>query len=31
MLQDAGFAHIEIKELPHDLVNDYYIIRKGKA
>jgi len=31
MLQDAGFADIEIKELPHDLVNDYYIIRKEEA
>ncbi|MEM9482913.1 MAG: methyltransferase domain-containing protein [Cyanobacteria bacterium P01_F01_bin.116] len=27
-LQNAGFTHIEIKQLPHDVVNDYYIVRK---
>lgn len=29
MLKDAGFSQIEIKELPHDIMNDYYILRKG--
>ncbi len=27
MLRGAGFTHIEIKRLPHDFQNDYYIIR----
>ena len=27
-LQDAGFTHIEIKQLPHDVVNDYYVVHK---
>jgi 2-polyprenyl-3-methyl-5-hydroxy-6-metoxy-1,4-benzoquinol methylase len=31
MLQAAGFQSIEIKELPHDIMNDYYVIRKGAA
>lgn len=28
MLTEAGFGKIEIKELPHDPINYYYIIRK---
>lgn len=28
MLADAGFTHVEIKQLEHDLQNDYYIVRK---
>lgn len=28
MLQDAGFSDIQLKELPHDPLNYYYIIRK---
>ncbi|HVY55204.1 MAG TPA: class I SAM-dependent methyltransferase, partial [Thermodesulfobacteriota bacterium] len=28
MLREAGFREIEIKELPHDPINYYYIIRK---
>ncbi|MGE5795988.1 MAG: transcriptional regulator, partial [Ignavibacteria bacterium] len=28
MLNDAGFRNIEIKNLPHDIQNDYYIIKK---
>lgn len=28
MLKNAGFTHIEIKELPHDPINYYYIIKK---
>ena len=28
LLQEAGFTHIEIKQLPHDVVNDYYIVCK---
>lgn len=31
MLQAAGFQSIELKELPHDIMNDYYVIRKGAA
>lgn len=31
MLQAAGFKSIERKELTHDIMNDYYIIRKGAA
>lgn len=29
MLQEAGFQHIDRQELPHDPMNDYYVIRKG--
>ncbi|MBD1913634.1 MULTISPECIES: class I SAM-dependent methyltransferase [unclassified Leptolyngbya] len=29
MLADAGFKHVEIKQLAHDFQNDYYIIRKS--
>ena len=28
LLRKTGFTHIEIKQLPHDLVNDYYIVFK---
>lgn len=28
MLKDAGFTNIELKELPHDPINYYYIVRK---
>jgi 2-polyprenyl-3-methyl-5-hydroxy-6-metoxy-1,4-benzoquinol methylase len=28
MLKEAGFGEIEVKELPHDPINYYYIIRK---
>jgi len=28
MLKEAGFCEIEVKELPHDPINYYYIIRK---
>lgn len=28
LLQAAGFKHIEITQLPHDVMNDYYIIHK---
>ena len=28
MLKEAGFREIEIKELPHDPINYYYIVRK---
>jgi 2-polyprenyl-3-methyl-5-hydroxy-6-metoxy-1,4-benzoquinol methylase len=31
MLQVAGFQSIVLKELPHDLMNDYYLIRKGEG
>ncbi|MBF2047146.1 MAG: class I SAM-dependent methyltransferase [Elainella sp. C42_A2020_010] len=29
LLRAAGFASIEIKQLPHDIMNDYYIVKKG--
>ncbi|MGB3614495.1 MAG: class I SAM-dependent methyltransferase, partial [Elainellaceae cyanobacterium] len=31
LLHEAGFGSIERKELPHDPINDYYIIRKEAA
>ncbi|MEM9449313.1 MAG: hypothetical protein AAGA75_12370 [Cyanobacteria bacterium P01_E01_bin.6] len=29
MLQATGFESIERKEFPHDIMNDFYILRKG--
>ncbi|HXV43686.1 MAG TPA: class I SAM-dependent methyltransferase [Anaerolineae bacterium] len=29
MLAEAGFAKVEVKQLAHDVQNDYYICRKG--
>ncbi len=29
MLRDAGFGRVEVKQLPHDFVNSYYIVTKG--
>jgi 2-polyprenyl-3-methyl-5-hydroxy-6-metoxy-1,4-benzoquinol methylase len=29
MLRDAGFARVEVKRLPHDIINNYYLARKG--
>lgn len=29
MLGDAGFKHVEVKQLAHDFQNDYYIVRKN--
>lgn len=29
MLAQAGFTAIDMKQLPHDIMNDYYVIRKG--
>ncbi|MCG8361736.1 MAG: class I SAM-dependent methyltransferase [Pseudanabaenales cyanobacterium] len=31
MLKEAGFVSIEMKELPHDIMNDYYLLRKGNV
>lgn len=28
MLKEAGFSHVEVKELPHDPTNYFYIIKK---
>ncbi len=28
MLAEAGFANVEVKQLPHDIMNNYYINRK---
>ena len=28
MLAEAGFTNVEVKSLPHDLQNDYYICTK---
>ncbi len=29
MLQEPGFTKIEVKQLPHDLKNAFYIIKKN--
>jgi len=29
MLEDVGFTKVEIKQLPHDFTNSYFIITKG--
>lgn len=29
MLREAGFTHIEIHNLDHDIQNDYYVVRKS--
>jgi 2-polyprenyl-3-methyl-5-hydroxy-6-metoxy-1,4-benzoquinol methylase len=29
MLKDAGFKKVEVKQLPHDIFNNYFIITKG--
>ena len=29
MLQEAGFANVEVEQLPHDFTNNYFIIRKS--
>ena len=29
MLREAGFAEVEVKQLPHDFQNSYYIAKKG--
>ncbi len=31
MLKDAGFRHVEINQLPHDIMNSYYVATKIKA
>jgi Zn-dependent membrane protease YugP len=31
MLADAGFTHVELKEVEGDLFNNYYVATKGKA
>jgi hypothetical protein len=28
MLGEAGFRDIEVKQLPHDVLNDYYVSRR---
>jgi hypothetical protein len=28
MLAEAGFGHVEVTSLPHDVINDYYTARK---
>lgn len=28
MLREAGFRRVEIRNLPHDIINDYYLVRK---
>jgi cyclopropane fatty-acyl-phospholipid synthase-like methyltransferase len=28
MLKTAGFKHIDVYQLPHDIQNDYYLVRK---
>jgi spermidine synthase len=29
MLKDAGFKKVEVKQLPHDIFNNYFIITKA--
>ncbi len=29
MLEEAGFGEVEVKQLPHDFANSYYIVTKG--
>jgi 2-polyprenyl-3-methyl-5-hydroxy-6-metoxy-1,4-benzoquinol methylase len=29
MLEEAGFKKVEVKQLPHDIFNNYFIITKG--
>jgi 2-polyprenyl-3-methyl-5-hydroxy-6-metoxy-1,4-benzoquinol methylase len=29
MLREAGFAKVEVEQLPHDIFNNYFIITKG--
>jgi hypothetical protein len=29
MLEEAGFAQVEVEQLPHDFINSYYIATKG--
>jgi 2-polyprenyl-3-methyl-5-hydroxy-6-metoxy-1,4-benzoquinol methylase len=29
MLGEAGFSNVEVKQLPHDFANSYYIVTKG--
>ena len=29
MLKDAGFKEVEVKQLPHDIFNNYFVITKG--
>ncbi len=29
MLAEAGFGQVEVKQLPHDFQNSYYIVKKG--
>jgi len=29
MLAEAGFGNVEVKQLPHDFINYYYIVNKG--
>jgi hypothetical protein len=29
MLAEAGFRDIEVRQLPHDFMNNFYVARKG--
>jgi hypothetical protein len=29
MLEEAGFKEVEVKQLPHDIFNNYFMITKG--
>ena len=29
MLAEAGFAKVEVKQLPHDFANSYYVVTKS--
>jgi len=30
MLDEAGFGRVEVHELPHDAINQYYIVHGGR-
>jgi hypothetical protein len=29
MLEEAGFKSVEVRQLPHDLMNNYCVVTKG--
>ena len=29
ILKKAGFTKVEVKQLPHDIFNNYFVVRKG--
>lgn len=31
MLSDVGFNSVEVRQLPHDIMNNFYIARKSRS